>query len=118
MKAEVVWKGKLVEAKYRRAAATGVWKAAEEVLGNAVDLAPIEEGTLAGSGQVLPPQPELRMSVSFGGEASAYAVRQHEELSWQHDAGKQAKYLEQPLNEARAMKTLERLVAAEIKKLG
>ena len=40
-----------------------------------------------------------------------YAIRQHEDLSYKHDAGRKAKYLEDPLNAAAkgpAKKIIER----------
>jgi hypothetical protein len=41
---------------------------------------------------------------------TVYAVRQHEELTWRHDPGRQAKYLEQPYNTERP--TMLALIAA------
>ncbi|MER5421662.1 hypothetical protein [Streptosporangium roseum] len=43
-----------------------------------------------------------------------YAVRQHEELTWKHDDGRQAKYLEQPMTDERA--TILELIATEIRR--
>jgi hypothetical protein len=43
-----------------------------------------------------------------------YAARQHEELDWRHAPGRQAKYLEQPLNAERA--TVLDLVAAQMRR--
>jgi hypothetical protein len=43
-----------------------------------------------------------------------YAVRQHEDLSYRHDPGRSAKYLEQPLNEERD--TMLDIIAAQIRR--
>lgn len=72
---------------------------ANDLLGRAQRIAPLEEGTLAASGTVSDVEEvgdRLEVTVSFN---TPYAARQHEELTWQHDEGRQAKYLEAPLLE-------------------
>ena len=66
---------------------------AEDLLGRATRDAPIEEGTLRGSGEV-----EIRETAT-GAEAvvsfnTPYAARQHEELEYEHPRGGKPKYLE------------------------
>lgn len=59
-------------------------------------------GTLRDSGTVLPPEwrgDVCSVTLGYGGAAEAYALRQHEDLTYQHKPGQQAKYLEQPLDE-------------------
>lgn len=90
--------GSLDQIKRRQhAAALGATKAwAEEVIGEAQRIAPIEEGTLAGTGEVSDPHATaagIEIELSFN---TVYAGRQHEELDWEHDQGRQAKYLEAP----------------------
>ncbi len=55
-------------------------------------------GTLRASGHVKPPViagNDASVTLGFGGAASAYAHRQHEEVTWRHVVG-QAKFLEEP----------------------
>lgn len=79
----------------RKAAAKGCEDAAHELLTRASALTPIEEGTLVRSGKVV--ANEQGAAVGFGhGGAEDYALIQHEDLTFRHDAGRQAKYLEEP----------------------
>lgn len=63
-------------------------------------LVPVDTGTLRASGQVMTAKEVgngVEIIMGYGGAASAYAMRQHEDLSYKHREGKQAKYLEQPI---------------------
>lgn len=80
-----------VRGKAREAAAGGLDEAAEHILGVAKSLVPIEEGTLERSGAADVDGERLRAAVSFD---TPYAVVQHEDMTLQHDSGRQAKYLE------------------------
>lgn len=54
---------------------------------------PRDEGHLADSGRVDGPTgPRHEVTISFGGAAAPYALRQHEELYWHHRLG-EARYL-------------------------
>lgn len=77
----------------RDGAIRGLLLAAEHVLGEAVAVVPLLEGTLAHSGAARVDEENLTSTVSFG---TVYATRQHEELTWRHAPGRQAKYLEEP----------------------
>jgi hypothetical protein len=92
----------------------------EDLLGRSQRLAPIEEGTLRASaalalivgghrfegpgalvGAIHYARELARLGHAFTVEAEVsfneiYAARQHEELTWQHPKGGQAKYLETP----------------------
>lgn len=72
----------------------GLLQGGEHLLGVSRNLVPIEEGTLANSGKVTQDEATHTVAVSFD---TPYAVRQHEELDYEHDPGRQAKYLEQPM---------------------
>ena len=76
----------------------GLLIGAEHLLGQARRLVPIEEGTLERSGATSIDPATLRAAVSFD---TPYAVRQHEDLTYRHDSGRQAKYLEQPMSSER-----------------
>ena len=70
---------------------------AEYVLGESIQQVPHEEGDLQSSGKVSVDEGSSRVAVSYD---TPYAVRQHEEMTYQHDPGRKAKYLEDPLNAA------------------
>lgn len=76
----------------------GLATASEHLLGQARRLVPLEEGTLARSGAASVDPSGLQAAVSF---ATPYAVRQHEDLTYRHDSGRQAKYLEAPMGTER-----------------
>ena len=71
---------------------------AEYVLGESIQQVPHEEGDLQSSGKVSVDEGSSMVAVSYD---TPYAVRQHEEMTYQHDdPGRKAKYLEDPLNAA------------------
>jgi hypothetical protein len=74
----------------RRALEAGL----EHLLGAARQIVPHEEGTLERSGRVVVVVPGTLGAVVFD---TPYAVIQHEDLTFQHDPGRQAKYLEEPM---------------------
>lgn len=94
---------------FRKGASKGLRKAMEHLLGESRRVVPIEEGTLERSGAVA--MDGLEGAVSYDGP---YAVRQHEELDWRHDPGRQAKYLEGPL--VTESPTMHALIAAEVRR--
>jgi hypothetical protein len=106
------WYGREVTAAKKKGAARGLMKGAEHVLEEANRLVPIEEATLLRSGVPSVDDGALRAAVSYD---TVYACRQHEELTWRHDAGRQAKYLETPINDGGVKKSVETLIAREIK---
>jgi len=59
---------------------------------------PLEEGTLMRSGTTSLDEATLTGTISYD---TPYAVRQHEELTWRHAPGRQAKYLETAVNATR-----------------
>ena len=70
---------------------------ANDLLGRAVMLAPVDTGDLRGSGNVQ--QIQDGYEVRF---QTRYAAVQHERLDFNHPRGGQAKYLEQPLEQNRS----------------
>jgi len=94
----------------RQAANAGHVLASEHLLQVSRTLVPHEEGTLERSGAASVDEASLQANVTFDGP---YAARQHEELTWKHDEGRQAKYLEGPsISEAA---TFEQLMAKAAK---
>lgn len=108
----------LVGRDVRRAAAAGLAEGVEFLGGEANRTVPIEEATLERS--MVPSvnfprgggQGRLRGAVSYD---TPYAARQHEELEYQHDEGRRAKWLERTFQEQG--KTAVEHVAAPIRAL-
>jgi hypothetical protein len=95
----------------RRAAARGLFLGAEHVLGESSNVVPLDEASLQRSGTASVDESTLTAMVSYD---TPYAVRQHEEMDYRHAPGRQAKYLEGPLNAERAQ--VLALVAAEMRR--
>lgn len=76
----------------RRLAEEAVQKGLEHVLTESNKIIPLDEGTLERSGRV--DRDGLNGTISYD---TVYARRQHEELTWRHAPGRQAKYLETAL---------------------
>jgi len=93
---ELEWNDEAVKAALSGAAFEGLELAAEHLLQVSSELAPHEEGDLERSGEVSKDESLETVVVSYD---RPYAVRQHEELTWRHDEGKQAKYLEDPMTD-------------------
>lgn len=90
---DITYHGDKVLAQIVAGAFNGIEQAAEHLLQVSSQLAPHQEGILAGSGTVTADESTDTAAVSFN---TVYARRQHEELTWRHKPGKQAKYLEEP----------------------
>lgn len=93
----------------REGGTTGVYLAAEHLVGVARALVPKDEGTLERSGAAA--TDGLQGVVSFD---TPYAVIQHEALDFHHPRGGQAKYLEQPMGTERD--TIKAIIAQAIRK--
>lgn len=91
---QIGWHGARVKRSERAGAAQGLTTAMEHLLGEAQAVVPHETGDLERSGRASVDETNLRGCVSFD---TPYAVRQHEEIGWQHNGGRQAKYLEEPM---------------------
>lgn len=95
----------------RQGAARGLFLAAEYVLGLSQEVVPLDESPLMHSGTASVDEPSLTAMVSYD---TPYAVVQHERLDYRHAPGRQAKYLEQPLNASRGQG--QALIAAQIRR--
>lgn len=93
----------------RRLAEEGVQRALENVLTESNKIIPLDEGTLERSGRV--DRDGLEGTISYD---TVYAARQHEELTWRHAPGRQAKYLETAL--LRSRETTRRLMAVSLRR--
>jgi hypothetical protein len=97
MRVSMSWQGnRLWTERGRALASEGLQRALEHTLGVANSLVPLDEGTLERSGKVNVVGLQGRIFYD-----TPYAIRQHEELTWRHLPGRQAKYLEQPMNTER-----------------
>ncbi|MER8233471.1 hypothetical protein [Streptomyces sp. NPDC094049] len=107
--ARMTWQGeRLWTQRGRRLASQGLGRGAEHVLGVSNSRVPLEDGTLERSGRA--DVNELVATLSYD---TPYAVRQHEELTWRHLPGRQAKYLESAMNDSR--ETVLRLMAVPLR---
>ncbi|MFJ5999659.1 minor capsid protein [Streptomyces sp. NPDC092370] len=95
----------------RAGAVRGLRLASEHVLTESRRVVPIEEATLERSGVATVDESSLTAAVSYD---TPYAVRQHEELTYQHDAGRTAKYLERPMTEE--ADTVGEIIAAQVRR--
>jgi minor capsid protein len=104
----IKWDSSQVLERMEAGAEQGLKLAAEHLLLESRKLVPIEEGTLERSGTVT--VQGLEGSVSYD---TPYAVDQHEDMTYEHDEGRTAKYLEGPArNEAHVIKDI---IAGQIK---
>lgn len=110
-RARLTWNGEQVIRGTREGAARGLRLGAEHVLQVSRERVPIEEGTLERSGTATVDEQQLTAAVAYD---TPYAVRQHEEMDYRHDAGRTAKYLEQPM--AAEAAAVGRIIAAQLRR--
>lgn len=81
-----------------KAVSAGLYEMATDIADDSEQLVPFKEGILQSSRVVVDNISGDRYSVevSYGGNASDYALVQHENLSFKHTNGRSAKYLEKP----------------------
>lgn len=104
----IEWNDDEVIAALEAASFEGTQLAGEYLLGESDALVPLEEGDLSRSGEVTSDATTGQVAVSYD---RPYAVRQHEELTWRHDPGRTAKYLEGPMHDERVQDTMLRIIA-------
>lgn len=94
-----------------------LWNEANSIMIAAKAITPVDTGVLKNSGFVnLPTESNgvVTVVMGFGGAASDYAEIQHEELSYYHTPPTQAKYLEQPFEQA--SQTMSQRLVADLQK--
>ena len=99
-----------VDDSIKDAAYRGLLLSGEYVLGESNKVVPIEEYDLGRSGTVTGDRSRMKVAVAYD---TPYAKRQHEELTWRHDEGRKAKYLEDTLNQSHA--EIKAIIAAAIR---
>ncbi len=97
----VAWLRTLADpAQVGRAVGAALYQEAERIMADSKEnYVPVDWGNLRASGHVDEPKVSgtgASVELGFGGPATPYALRQHEELSYTHEVG-EAKYLEKPL---------------------
>lgn len=102
------------ERKVRDGVNEGLYLGGEHVLGESNAHTPIEEGPLERSGKVTQDPDQFKVAVSYN---TPYAVRQHEDLTYAHDPGRTAKFLENAFN-AEAATVAQIVVTSVRRKLG
>ncbi|MYR46597.1 hypothetical protein [Streptomyces sp. SID5910] len=110
-RAPVRWNGQAVNRAARAGALRGVRLGAEHLLQVSRARVPIEEGTLERSATVTVDEADITAAVSYD---TPYAVRQHEDMTLRHDAGRSAQYLRGPLHEENG--TITELIAAQVRR--
>lgn len=86
----------LVKSAIQNGSARGLWSAMDYLASVSKQEVPLDEGTLKNSCKVSVSDDGRTGCVSYD---TPYAVRQHEELGYQHQRGRKAKYLEDPVND-------------------
>lgn len=91
------WLGDSVKGQMRAAAAAGLLDAANAVRARSQPLAPREFGELAASAETDVDKSTLIAAVSYDVDRFPKILKQHEDLTYRHPRGGQAKFLEEPL---------------------
>lgn len=115
---DLKWNDGRVKAVAKAAAQEALMTLGLAIQREAQEIVPHDEGHLEGSAVTEPlGSGQVGVRVAFGGPATAYAVRQHEDTSIQHTNGRQAKYLETPFkaNVDKAPRLVELAVKAALK---
>ncbi len=97
------------------AAERAVTLTAEEVLGDAQELAPVDTGDLKASGTRGPVEVNGANVSTWIGFNTDYALFVHENLTSHHDQG-QAKFIEMPLHHHAARGSLQRMALREMER--
>ncbi|TYB50237.1 hypothetical protein FXF51_56775 [Nonomuraea sp. PA05] len=100
-----------LDARLEKGAVKGLGIALEHLLQASREEVPHEEGTLERSGTTSVDASALEGAVSYD---TPYAVIQHEALDFKHDAGRKAKYLEDPFDAEAG--TMNELIAAQVRR--
>jgi hypothetical protein len=86
-----------------KAMGSALWKEAQRVMNDAKAITPVDTAALVNSGHVQAPDfngDQVAVTMGFGGAASDYAVKVHEDPDMTHKPPTQYKFLEKPLMDA------------------
>lgn len=100
----------------RRGQVRGLELGGQHILGVSNKHVPHEMGDLERDGKASVDPDTLRSAVSYGNnsETAKYAVPQHERMDYKHDAGRNAKYLENAFNSERQV--VAQIIAEQTRK--
>lgn len=90
------WLGDSVQGAVRDAAAAGLLDAADSLLAKSLKMAPREHGDMADSAGTDVDPGTLIASVYYDDARDIKTIKQHEDLTYAHPRGGQAKFLEKP----------------------
>lgn len=94
---------KQLEPEAQQATGAALYQEAEQIMTRSKqEFVPVKTGVLRGTGHVNEPEVHgstIQVTMGYGGPAAPYALKQHEDLTFNHPVG-QAKYLERPTLEA------------------
>lgn len=101
--------------RWQNGVATGLYMAGGNIMTRSKRLVPVDLGALKNSGYVTLPvmsSHQITIEMGYGGPASDYAIRQHEDLTLNHPEGGQARYLSQAADEHEPtlLKTIQSIV--------
>ena len=105
------WHGPAITRKTAAAGRKGLKKVGLDLQGRSADEAPVDIGDLKGNAGIDDSQLMTKSEILVG-YSLPYAVRQHEELDFNHPGGGKAKYLEDPFRAN--TKRYERFIAQAI----
>ena len=90
----IEWNADHITQRVKAGARNGVMDAAQAVATASQELTPVLEGVLRAATHVHMPVQDGDEIVGGVGNNTVYAARQHEETTWQHPRGGQAKFME------------------------
>lgn len=104
----------LVRATVKKATKKGTRNALDHLAAESKKQVPLDQGTLKASCYVDVNDDGSEGTVSYD---TKYAVRQHEELSYNHQRGRKAKYLEDPCNDPEVQANMMALMKSAAEEL-
>lgn len=90
------WMGDQIKGQVRKAAAQGLHYSAQNLLDKSLAVVPRETAELAGSGGTDVDESTLIASVYYDDARDIKTIKQHEDLTYHHPRGGEAKFLEKP----------------------
>lgn len=97
----------LIENRIKQGSKKGLHMALDHLAAVSKQQVPLNQGTLKNSCYVDVASDGLSGTVSYD---TPYAVRQHEVTWYQHQRGRKAKYLEDPVNDSKVLQQMDELI--------
>jgi hypothetical protein len=109
--AKFTWLVPSLDKAAEKKALDGIEALANEIKSLSQTRCPVDTGTLRNSAVVVRDDAAKKVQVGYGGAASSYSIKQHEDMSLSHPVG-QAKFLESAFTELKPK--LEKYVKSKI----